>query len=65
MINLGRTAGKRPVEFYVETGLMKKVRVIDEKTGEELKTQISSHPRGQLVSCIAFFEAGEGKDLFL
>ncbi|MCI5924177.1 MAG: hypothetical protein SOR38_10345 [Oscillospiraceae bacterium] len=61
VINLGRTSGKRPVEFYVETGLMKRVRVIDEKTGEELKTQISSHPRGQLVSCIAFFEAGEEK----
>lgn len=60
-INLGRTAGKRPVEFFVETGLMENVRVIDEKTGEELKTQISAHPRGRLISFVSFFEEGEEK----
>ncbi len=61
VVNLSHTAGRYPVEFYVETMQMKNVLVTDEKTGERLSAQISAHPRGQLISCIAYFEAGEEK----
>lgn len=50
-----------PVEFYVETLRLDHVRVRDLKTKEELPVQLSSHPRGVMVSFLAEFEAGEEK----
>lgn len=60
-ISMSRTDGKQPVEFYIESMKIKKMRVTDEKTGEMLPAQISSHPRGTLVSFVADFKAGEEK----
>lgn len=60
-VNLARTAGKFPVEFYVETAKMSGIRVTDPSTGAEIPAQMSAHPRGVLVSFVSFFEAGEEK----
>ena len=53
--------GLLPVEFYVETAGLPNMKVTDRKTGEELKVQLSSHPRGVRVSFTAEFEPGEEK----
>lgn len=50
-----------PVEFYVETISLPAVKVVDNKTGEALDVQLSSHPRGVLVSFLAEFEPMEEK----
>lgn len=50
-----------PVEFYVETISLPAVKVVDDKTGEEPGVQLSSHPRGVLVSFLAEFERMEEK----
>lgn len=50
-----------PVEFYVETISLPGVKVTDNKTGEEIKVQLSTHPRGVLVSFLAEFEPMEEK----
>lgn len=50
-----------PVEFYVETISLPGVRVWDEKTGEEMRVQLSAHPRGVLVSFLAEFAPMEEK----
>lgn len=50
-----------PVEFYVETISLPGVKVTDNKTGEEVKVQLSTHPRGVLVSFLAEFEPMEEK----
>lgn len=50
-----------PVEFYVETLKLPAVKVTDLKTGEVLPVQLSSHPRGVLVSFLAEFEPMEEK----
>ncbi len=58
------TAGERrtpPVAFYVEALAMPGVRVTDRKTGKVLKAQLSSHPRGVMVSFLAEFEPYEEK----
>lgn len=51
--------GKFPVEFYVETMGLEGIKVTDLKTGETLPAQLSSHPRGVLVSFFAEFEPEE------
>lgn len=50
-----------PVEFYVETISLPGAKVTDNKTGEEVKVQLSTHPRGVLVSFLAEFEPMEEK----
>ncbi|MBQ7839933.1 MAG: hypothetical protein IJ390_05530 [Lachnospiraceae bacterium] len=50
-----------PVEFYVETISLPAIKVTDLKTGEVMKTQLSAHPRGVLVSFVAEFEPMEEK----
>ena len=52
-----------PVEFYVETAGITDMKVTDVKTGEEVKAQLSSHPRGIRVSFLAEFAPG-GERLF-
>lgn len=42
--------GKVPIEFYIESCIMKNVRVTDKKTGAQIPSQLSSHPRGALIS---------------
>lgn len=53
--------GVFPVEFYVETSSMKAVKVTDLETGEVMKTQLSAHPRGVLVSFVSEFDPMEEK----
>ncbi|BCJ98990.1 glycoside hydrolase family 38 N-terminal domain-containing protein [Anaerocolumna chitinilytica] len=60
-INVSESKGEKVVEFYIETGKYSGVKVVCETTGKEMITQLSSHPRGVLVSFIDSFEAGEEK----
>lgn len=50
-----------PVEFYIETCNLPAVKVTDDKTGETLPVQLSSHPRGVLISFLSEFEPLEEK----
>ncbi len=61
IVSTSSRKGVFPVEFYVETGRLPAVKVTDKMTGEELKVQLSSHPRGVLISFLAEFEPGEEK----
>lgn len=54
----GRTT---PVEFYVEILPHNHVKVWNEDTGAEMNAQLSSHPRGMLISFIDTFAANEEK----
>ncbi len=60
-VSLSRQKRVLPVEFYVETLKLDQARVTDLGTGQELPVQLSSHPRGVMVSFLAEFEAGEEK----
>lgn len=60
-INVSNEKGELVVEFYIEAWAYKGVKVICEATGREIITQLSSHPRGVLVSFIDSFEANEEK----
>lgn len=60
-VSMSRQRRVLPVEFYVETGSLKGVRVKDQKTGKELSVQLSAHPRGILVSFLTEFEPLEEK----
>jgi hypothetical protein len=60
-INVSDKKGKKVVEFYIEVWRYPGVKVICEKTGCEMTTQISSHPRGALISFVDTFEANEEK----
>lgn len=61
VVSMSSQKGVYPVEFYVETAGLPAMTVRDKKTGEELKVQLSSHPRGVRVSFPAEFEPGEEK----
>lgn len=52
---------KVPVEFYIETCVMKNAEVINKATGEKMTVQISAHPRGKLISFVDTFKKGESK----
>lgn len=60
-VSLSRQKRTLPVEFYVETLKLPNVRIIDLKDRKELPVQLSSHPRGVMVSFQTEFEAGEEK----
>ena len=60
-VSMSGRRGVFPVEFYVETVSFPGVKVTDLKTGKELQAQLSSHPRGVLVSFLAEFEPMEEK----
>jgi hypothetical protein len=60
-INVSDKKGEKVVEFYIEVWRYPGVKVICEKTGCEMTTQISSHPRGVLISFVDTFEANEEK----
>lgn len=60
-INVSESKGEKVVEFYIEVWKYPGVKVICETSGEEMVTQLSSHPRGVLISFIDSFEAGEEK----
>ncbi len=60
-INTVNESKKSLVEFYIEVWGYGDIKVTNDKTGEVLQTQISSHPRGVLVSFIDNFEPLEEK----
>lgn len=60
-VSMSGSRGVFPVEFYVETLGLTGVEVKDRKTGRVLTSQMSTHPRGVLVSFLAEFEPGEEK----
>lgn len=60
-VNTGDEEGRFPVEFFIETSAMKGVLLTD-SAGETVKTQVSSHPRGILVSFTDTFKANETKE---
>lgn len=60
-INASEREGQKVVEFYIEAWKYPGVKVICEASGQEMITQLSSHPRGVLISFIDSFEAGEEK----
>lgn len=60
-INASNKSGEKVVEFYIEAWRYPGVKVVCEKTGREMTTQLSSHPRGVLISFIDTFEANEEK----
>lgn len=60
-VSVSREKRVLPVEFYVETISLPGVKVTDQKSGEVLPVQLSSHPRGVLVSFLAEFEPLEEK----
>ncbi len=58
-ISLSDQKSTQVVEFYIETWKYPGVKVICETTGQEMVTQLSSHPRGVLISFVDSFEANE------
>ena len=49
------------VEFYIETLKLDDARIVDEE-GREIPCQVSSHPRGRMISFMDTFAAGEVKE---
>lgn len=62
VVNPTSLSGKMPVEFYIETGLMKDVKVTNADTGQEVISQLSTHPRGVLITFMDTFAAHETKE---
>lgn len=60
-VSMSRQKRVLPVEFYVETLSLPGVKVTDVKSGEVLPVQLSSHPRGVMVSFVSEFEPLEEK----
>lgn len=61
VINPTNLSEKMPVEFYIETQSLKNARVVNIETEENMKIQISDHPRGILISFIDEFKPHETK----
>ncbi len=51
-----------PVEFYIESPSMAKVSIIRTSDKKEILCQISSHPRGVLISFVDIFFSKEIKE---
>lgn len=62
VINTAGQGGRFPVEFYLETPVLSGARVVELSTGEEKTVQLSSHPRGVLISFTDSFGPGERKE---
>lgn len=58
-INVSDGEADRVVEFYIEVYGYGDVKVVSEQTGEVMKTQISAHPRGILISFLDHFQGNE------
>lgn len=61
VVNTSDIHSTKPVEFYIETMVLKKAYVINKKTGQKMVTQTSTHPRGVLISFLDDFEPNEVK----
>ncbi len=62
VINTGTSEGIMPVEFYIESPSMAKVSIIRTSDKKEILCQISSHPRGVLISFVDIFFSKEIKE---
>ncbi len=62
VINTGTSEGMMPVEFYIESMSMKNAQIIRSSDKKEIPCQISSHPRGVLISFIDTFSSKEVKE---
>lgn len=60
-MNVSQEAGDKVVEFYIEVYGYGDIKVVNQETNKQMGTQISSHPRGILISFIDHFEALEEK----
>ncbi|MGL4737611.1 MAG: hypothetical protein ACRCW2_09195 [Cellulosilyticaceae bacterium] len=60
-INVSGLTGEQIVEFYIEVWGFDGVEIVS-PTGEVLTAQVSSHPRGVLITFVDTFEAGEEKN---
>lgn len=59
--NPGGCSGRLPVEYYIESCVMKNVCIRD-SSGKEIPSQLSPHPRGVLISFTDRFNAHEAKE---
>lgn len=62
VINTGASEGMMPAEFYIETMSMSNVQIVRTSDQKEIPCQLSSHPRGVLISFIDTFSANEVKE---
>lgn len=62
VINTGASEGMMPAEFYIETMSMSNVQIVRSSDQKEIPCQLSSHPRGVLISFIDTFSANEVKE---
>ncbi|MDF2541680.1 MAG: glycoside hydrolase family 38 [Herbinix sp.] len=60
-INVSDRTGAKIVEFFIEAWSYPGVKITCDKSGQELVAQISSNPRGVLISFVDTFEANEEK----
>lgn len=58
----GKIAGKYLVEFYLETPVLSGAKVISLAENKEMTVQLSSHPRGILISFVDSFNANQTKE---
>ncbi len=59
-INTGK-ADRLPVSFYIEVLGFDDIEIIEESSNTSIQAQISSHPRGVLISFTDTFKDGESK----
>lgn len=60
--NPGSAAGMLPVEFYIESCVMKNVCICRSQDNSQLPSQLSPHPRGVLISFVDTFLPFETKE---
>ena len=60
-VHTGDTSARRMASFYIEAYGYEEIRLICEKTGQEIATQSSSHPRGILINFVDTFAPREEK----
>ncbi|MGL4800066.1 MAG: hypothetical protein ACRCWY_11835 [Cellulosilyticaceae bacterium] len=61
-INSSKYAGQKVVSFYIEVWKYDGVELTSDETGKVMDTQLSSHPRGVLISFLDNFEAFQEKN---
>ncbi len=55
------TESKQVVSFFTEARNYKNVKIVCDKTGKEIKAQISADPRGSRITFVDYFTANEEK----
>lgn len=60
-INVSNEPGKKVVEFYIEVWKYEGIKVTNKATNEHMNVQVSTHPRGVLVTFVDEFKAKQEK----